>query len=48
MKQKTKKSKSRFMDIGGGYRAHSQVHKSKKDYNRQQSKKLTKQLKEEE
>lgn len=36
------------MDIGGGYRAHSQVHKSKKDYNRQQSKKLTKQLKEEE
>lgn len=48
MKQKTKKSKSRFMDIGHGYRAHSQVHKSKKDYNRQKSKRLIKQLKEEE
>lgn len=43
-----KKSKSRFMDIGGGYRVHSQVHKSKKDYNRQKSKRLVKQLKFEE
>jgi hypothetical protein len=26
-----KKSKSRFMDPGGGYRAHTQIHKDKKD-----------------
>lgn len=36
------------MDIGGGYRAHSQVHKSKKDYNRQKSKQIVRQLKIEE
>lgn len=28
------KSKSRFRDPGGGYRAHTQVHKSVKDYTR--------------
>ena len=34
-----KKSKSRFQNPDGGYRQHTQTHKSKKYYNRQLSKK---------